>query len=80
MMKVRTNYLQGFPHHIGSSMGLNYDFLDLSENLISLNHFEKLNKADIKVFLEKWKVFEYYVFISTLKLGDNLIRNGTLCT
>ena len=53
MVKVRTNY----PHHIGSSMGLNYDFLDLSENLISLNHFEKLNKADIKVFLEKWKVF-----------------------
>ena len=55
-------------------MGLNFDFRDLSENLRSLNHFEKLKKANIKVFMQKMLgFFEYYAFILALKLGDNLI-------
>ena len=34
-------------------MGLNFDYREKSENLRSLNHFEKLNKADIKDFFAK---------------------------
>ena len=59
--------------YIRSSIGLNYD-LRLSENLRSINHFEKLNKTNIRKFF--WKIivfFEYYGFILALKLGDNLI-------
>ena len=48
-------------------MGLNYDFREKSENLRSLNHFEKLNKADIKDFFSKIaKFFKYYVYILAL--------------
>ena len=34
--------LQGVQHHIRSSIGLNYDFGDYSENLIRMNQFRKL--------------------------------------
>ena len=34
--------LQGVQHHIRSSIGLNYDFRDYSENLIRMNQFRKL--------------------------------------
>ena len=38
-----------------------------------MNHFEKLNEADIKIVLQKMLgIFKYYVFILSLKLGDNL--------
>ena len=45
-----------------------------------MNHFEKLNKASLKIILSKnARFFKYYAFILTLKLGDNLICYGTLC-
>jgi len=58
MMKVGKIffYLRGTgcpTSYIRSSIGLNYDFRDLSENLRRINHFEKLNKAHIKVFFQE---------------------------
>ena len=35
--------------YIRSSIGLNYDFRDLSENLRRINCFEKLNKANLRM-------------------------------
>ena len=36
-----------------------------------MNHFDEFNKA---------RFFEYYVRILALKIGDNLIWYGTLCS
>ena len=47
------SFLQSVPHHIRSSMGLNYDFRDESVNLRKMNYFKKLNEADIKFVLQK---------------------------
>ena len=45
-------------------MGLNYDLRDKSENLRRMNHFEKFNKANYRIFLpENARFFEYYVRI-----------------
>ena len=63
-------------------MYLNDKYLSiyLLENLRSMNHFEKLNKANIRIFLRKILVFfEYYGCIGALRLGDNLILYETIC-
>ena len=54
-------------------MGLNYDLGDKSENLRSINHFEKFSKANRFFFAVNARFFEYYVRILALKIGDNLI-------
>ena len=39
-----------------------------------MNHFDKLNKANIRIVLRKiLAFFEYYGFILALKREDNLI-------
>ena len=38
-------------------MGLNYDLGDKSDNLRRMNHFEKVNKAKRKYFLQKMLAF-----------------------
>ena len=48
---------QGVPHHVRSSIGLNYDFRDLSENVRRMNHFEKFIKANMRIFL--WKMLAF---------------------
>ena len=55
-------------------MGLNYDLRNKSENLRSMNHCEKCNKANrIIFFAENARFFEYYVRILALKIGYSLI-------
>ena len=49
--------IQGVPLHIRSSIGLNNDFRDLSENLRKMSHFEKFNKANLRIYLRKIQVF-----------------------
>ena len=46
-------------------MGLNYDLGDKPENLRRMNHFEKFNEANRKLFWEKInaRFFKYYVRI-----------------
>ena len=53
------NLIYRVSHHIRSSIGLNYDFRDKSENLRRMNHFEKLNKANIRILLWKMRGFSY---------------------
>ena len=59
---------------IGSLLALNYDFRDKSENLRKINHFKKLYKAIVKIFLKKILGFSSImcVFLA-LKHGDNPI-------
>ena len=45
--------IQGVPHQIRPSMGLNCDLGDKSENLRRMNHLEKFNKANKKFVLQK---------------------------
>ena len=58
-------------------MGLKYDFGDKSENLRTMNHFEKFDKAIEFFFAENASIciiiMHYYVRILALKIGDNLI-------
>ena len=51
------SFIQGVPYHIRSSIGLNYDFRDKSENLRRMNHFENLKKANIRILLWKMRGF-----------------------
>ena len=54
--------------------------MDKSENLGRINHFEKFNKANRIFFLQKMLDFSSIMGrILTLKIGDNLIWDGTLC-
>ena len=45
---------------------------DKSEDLTRMNHFEKFNKANRIFFEENARLFEYYVRILALKIGDSL--------
>ena len=45
-----------------------------------MNNFENFNKANIRIFLPKILGFSNIIFFLALKLGDNLICYGTLCT
>jgi len=53
-------------------MGLKYDLGDKSENLRTMNHFEKFDKIIEFFFAESARFFEYYVRILALKIGDNI--------
>ena len=55
--------VQGVPNHVRSSMGLYYNFRELSENL-RINHLEKLNEPLILKFNSgNAMFFEYYMLI-----------------
>ena len=66
---------------IGSLLALHYDFRDKSENLRKINHFKKLYKAIVNIFLKKILGFSSImcVFLA-LKRGDNPIWCGMLCS
>ena len=56
-----------------------HNIKDRSKLLIEiLEPIRKYNEANIKFSCRKFPVFEYYLRILALKLGDNLIWNGTL--
>ena len=59
------------PYHIRSLISLNYVFLGLIRKIKKNISFRKIEKGLYKFFLaENVRVFEYYGFISALKLGD----------
>ena len=55
-------------------MGLNYDFRDLSENLRKINHFEKLNKANIKKFSCR-KCYVFRILYGTPFIKEIIVRS-----
>ena len=64
--------------YIRSSVGLNYNFQDLSENFRRMNHFVKLNKANLRIFLQEMLGFSnIYIYFGEL---SNMIWDALYLT
>ena len=67
--------------YIRSSVGLNYNFQDLSENFRRMNHFVKLNKANLRIFLQEMLGFSnIYIYFGELSLikSERIESNCTI--